>query len=149
MIGVGTPHGDDAAGLAVAASLEGDGLGPEVEILRCPRPSAQLLDALDAGAAAVIVDATRCGLAPGTVHEPPREALAARAPHSSHGFGVSQTLALAEALGRLPARLAIVGVEAERLAGPGLSPAVARGVPDAAARVRRLVASFREETARA
>jgi len=142
VIGVGTRHGDDAVGLEVAAALAGGPLDPRIEVLQCAQPATALLDALESVAAAVIVDATRCGLTPGTVHEPSRAALGMPGSCSSHGFGVAETLALAEALGRLPEQLAIVGVEAQRLEGDTLSPAVAGSVAPAAERVHALATEF-------
>jgi hydrogenase maturation protease len=90
----------------------------------------------------VVVDATRSGEAPGTVRRLPRAAPALRAPASSHALGVSQALALAEALGRAPRRLELVGVEAGD--GTGLTPCreVERAVPGAVALVREVLAEL-------
>ncbi len=131
MIGVGTPFGDDAAGLLVAEDLAADG----VEAVACGRPL-ELLDAFDGADAVVLVDATRSGRDPGTVHEPALGELREARPLSSHGLGVRQALELARALGRGPQRVAIVGVEAQATQGMELSAAVRAALPEAAARVR-------------
>ena len=144
LIGLGSPFGDDAAGPAVVARLAAEGLPAGVEAVIPGRPDA-LLDALEGAEAAVIVDASRAGLPPGTVHEPaPTELREARA-LSSHGLGVAGALALAEALGRTPGRLAIVAVEADALEGDGLSAPVRAALPEAARRVRARIAAFGEE----
>ncbi len=137
VIGVGSPFGDDAAGLRVAESLAADG----VEAVACARPL-ERLDALDGVEAAVLVDATRSGRAPGTVHEPALEELREARPLSSHGVGVREALELARALGCAPKRLAIVGIEAERTEGLEVSAAVRAGLPEAAARVRERCRAF-------
>lgn len=150
VIGVGSPHGDDAVGWAVAERLADEPPGPpphggaevELEVVRCERPPLALVDALAGADAAVVVDATRAGLAPGSVHEPAPEDLREPAALSCHGLGVAHALALARELGRAPARLALVGVEAGPLAGDGLSPAAARGAARAADRVRARVARW-------
>jgi hydrogenase maturation protease len=58
---------------------------------------------------------------------------------STHAFGVGEAIELARALGRLPRRVLVYGVEGrEFAAGEGLSPAVA-------AAVEPLVAELLEE----
>jgi len=144
VIGLGTPFGDDAAGPAVVARLAAEGLPAGVEAVIPRRPDA-LVDALEGAEAAVLVDASRAGLPPGTVHEPERGALREARALSSHGLGVSGALALAEALGRAPGRLAIVAVEAGAVAGDGLSAPVRAALPEAVRRVRARIAAFGEE----
>jgi hydrogenase maturation protease len=141
VIGLGSPFGDDAAGPAVVAQLEAEGLPPGVEILIAQRPDA-LVDALAGVEAAVLVDASRAGLPPGTVHEPERAALREPRALSSHGLGAAGALALAEALGRAPRRLAVVAVEAAAFTGHDLSAAVRAALPEAARRVRRRIEAF-------
>ena len=88
----------------------------------------------------VVVDAIVAGDPPGTVHvitdldQLPQPASGA----SSHGGGIAEAVALGRALGQLPDRLLVVGVEpAEIDHGEELSPPVAASV-DA---VVRLVAA--------
>jgi hydrogenase maturation protease len=93
----------------------------------------------------VVVDAVRSGAAPGTVHvldagatsdALPLEAWAATGRGGTHALGLAAVVGLARALGRLPDRLTVVGVEAEQLDhGVPLSPSVAAAVVSAAARV--------------
>jgi hydrogenase maturation protease len=144
VIGLGSPFGDDAAGPAVVARLLAEGLPPGVEARVAQRPDA-LVDALEGVEAAVLVDASRAGLPPGTVHEPERAALREARALSSHGLGAAGALALAEALGRAPRKLAIVAVEAAALGGDTLSPAVRSAIPEAARRVRTRLAEFADD----
>ena len=122
-----------------------------------------LLSHWDGADLAVVVDATRSGLAPGTVSliELDEEgsgvgidsrgeqgadaraswvAVGCRAPSSSHGLGLANVLRLARAVDRAPAKVVICGVEGEDF-GPGseLSPAVAAAVDKAAVVVLELV----------
>ena len=149
VIGIGTDFGDDAAGLLVMRSLaEGAGLPVGVEAVACRRP-VELLEVLDGIDAAVLVDATRSGRPPGTVHEPAADDLRGIRPVSSHGLGVREALAVARALGRAPERIAIVGIEGEATTGDAVSPSVRAALPEAAARVRSRCATWRDEESRA
>jgi hydrogenase maturation protease len=95
-----------------------------------------LLDALAGVEAAILIDAVQSGAAPGTVHR--FDAAAQALPPtllrcSTHALGVAEAVELARALGQLPARLAVYGVEgADFDIGDGLS------APDAAAAVALL-----------
>jgi hydrogenase maturation protease len=132
VIGIGTARADDAAGLAVADLLASRALPDGVVVLRCARPLPDLLDALDGADAAVLVDAARTGGTPGAIHRLVPDDLARRRSPSSHGLGVAQALALAAALGRTPARIEVVAIEAEQLERDALSPAVAAAIGAAA-----------------
>jgi len=93
----------------------------------------------------IVVDATCSGAPPGTVRrfDAAREPLPAAPPGAStHGLGLAEAVGLARALGRLPARLVLVGIEgADFSPGTGLTPAVAAGVAAAARRVREEIAA--------
>jgi len=141
VIGLGSPHGDDAVGLAVADRLAGERLPSGVGVCACTRPGVDLLDLLEGAAAAVLVDGMRGGSTPGSVYEIDPAALAPGGAVSSHGLGVAEALALGRALGRLPARLHVVGIEIGPLRGDGLSAPVAAAVEPACARVRSLLAA--------
>lgn len=139
VIGVGTPHGDDAAGLLVARALR-EARPEGVDVSLCESP-ADLAGLLRPDRAVVLVDATRSGRRPGTVHRVAPEALCVEARGcSSHGFGVAEALALARALGRLPQRLYVVGIEGAEGEGEP-SPALRDALPAA---LRRVLALCRE-----
>jgi hydrogenase maturation protease len=132
--GIGNQErGDDAVGAEVARRVEHLNL-PGVRVARLREP-VQLLDVDMSTEIVVLVDAMRSGAAAGTVvvreiDERPLPAWAG--PASTHAVGLSAVVELARVLGRLPAHVVVVGVEAESLAtGSALSPAVARAVDEA------------------
>lgn len=149
-------RGDDGVGPAVVRALAGHG-GPPAALCT-PGDPMSLLDEWAGCDLAVVVDATRSGAAPGTVRVVPvvpgggaapgpgaRVAGKATSP-STHALGLASVLALAEALGRLPRRVVLVGVEGECFEpGTGLSAAVAGAVPEAVAQVRSLLLASRRD----
>ncbi len=106
---------------------------------------ADLLDAWQGHDIVVLVDAVRSGAPPGRLHvldagaaadAMGSAAWAATGRGGTHALGVAQVLGLARALGRLPDRLVLIGVEAESFDhGAPLTPQVRDAVPDAAAAV--------------
>lgn len=143
VIGLGSPdRGDDAVGPAVARAVAAR--LPEVVVVDHEDPTS-LLDVWAGHSPVVVVDAVRSGAPVGTVHwletglaTPPMGPVAwARSGHgSTHAVGLAEMVELGRALGRLPDRLVVVGVEAERFDhGAPLSRHVAAAVPVAAARV--------------
>jgi hydrogenase maturation protease len=144
LIGIGTAHADDAAGLAVAALLASRPLPDGVFVSTCARPLPDLLDALDGADAAVLIDAARTGGAPGALRRlAPGDLARLRSP-SSHGLGVAQALALASALGRAPAHVELLAIEAGPLRGEALSPAVAASIADAADAALRIARALQD-----
>lgn len=136
VIGIGTLHADDAVGLAVAERLASLPLPEGILVRTCARPLPDLLDALEGADAAVLVDAARTGAMPGAIRRLAPSDLARLHTPSSHGVGVAQALSLAEALGRAPARVAFVAIEAEPIGRDRplrpISPAVAASIGEAA-----------------
>ena len=132
VIGVGNPYrGDDAAGLAAAERLQSrvpDG----VSVLPCEQEPTRIIDAWKDAGAAVIVDAVVSGADPGTLHrvDASREPVPAHVFRSStHAFSLGEAIELARALGRLPERIVVYGVEgATFAAGVGLTPQVETAV---------------------
>jgi len=131
VLAVGSPHGDDRVGWEIVERLQQE-VPPGVEVALLPEPVA-LLEQLEGCACLVLVDACRGGGAPGTVIRLtwPDRRLAGGAGPSTHGLGVGTTLDLAEALGRLPPRVVLIGVEAgECTPGAALSPPVRAALPE-------------------
>jgi hydrogenase maturation protease len=128
VIGVGNLlRGDDGAGLAAAERIEKR--APEgVRVVLCEQEPSRLIDAWQGAWAAAIVDAVSSGAEPGTLHrfDASAEPVPAQAFRSStHAFGIGEAIELARALGRLPERVVVHGVEgAEFRSGEGLTPAV-------------------------
>jgi len=122
---------DDGAGLEAARYLAR--LSPAgADVLVLSGRTADLLDAWAGAPLAVVLDAVRSGAAPGTLHR--LDGLSLPLPDlprrgSTHDLGLAATVELGRALGLLPERLVILGIEAEDVSpGRGLSPAVHRGV---------------------
>jgi hydrogenase maturation protease len=91
-----------------------------------------------------LVDAVSSGAAPGTVHriDASERALPAEIFRAStHHLGVPEAVEIARALGPLPARLVVYGIEGASFdAGRGLTPAVAAAADGVAAAMREEVA---------
>ncbi|WP_327063611.1 hydrogenase maturation protease [Kitasatospora purpeofusca] len=152
LVGVGNEyrHDDDGAAAAVLAELIGGGI--EVDrVALCDGEPTPLIELWMGADLAVVFDAVHGHLGePGRIHQvavgpglldtPPDEAGGA----GTHGLGLGHAVALASALGRLPAVLLIIAVEgAEFTVGQGLTPAVADAVPRAALLAREKLAAHR------
>lgn len=141
VIGVGNSlRSDDAAGLGVARALRAMAAGSEIVVREEEGETLTLLDAWEGARALVLVDAVCSGAAPGTVHRfdasegPLPDHL--RSSSSTHAVGLAQAIELARALGRLPARVVVFGIEGRRFdAGSELSSEVRALVDPLAERV--------------
>ncbi len=134
VIGIGNAlRGDDAAGVAVAERLQG---------VACEEEPSRLIEAWEGADAAVLIDTVVSGAPPGTLHrfDASTTPIPARQLRSStHAIGLAETIELARALGKLPPRVVVYGIEGESFdAGAPLSP-------DVEAAVTRLVATIEEE----
>jgi len=128
VIGLGNEYRrDDAVGLVVARRLR-EAAPESVLVLEETGEGASLLESWQDADTVILIDAVQSGAAPGTVHR-----LDARAQpiakkffrFSTHAFGLAEAVELARALGRLPPRLIVYGVEGKSFeAGLGLSPEV-------------------------
>jgi len=136
VIGVGNSlRGDDAAGLEVARALRA-AADPAAgfTVREHEGETLALLDAWQDARAALVVDAVSSGAPAGTIHraDATSEPLPARlhGSTSTHAVGLADTVELARALGRLPARIVLFGVEGRRFAsGSALSGPVADAIP--------------------
>ncbi len=138
LIGVGSPHGDDAVGLEVIRRLRELAVVQAGVELRVAQGGQCLLDHLDGLGSLVVIDAA-AGDRPGTIHrlEWPDPRLQRFRPASTHGLGVAEALDLAAVLGVLPSAVVVFGVEATSLeAGHGLSAPVAAVIPELIERIR-------------
>jgi len=153
VIGVGNAlRHDDAVGLEVARRLRERAGAEGIEVLEQEGEAIALLDMWEQADAVVLVDAARSGSAPGTIHrvdatfEPvPAQLLGSS---STHAVGIDEAIELARALGRLPARVVVYGVEGRRFeAGIGLSEeieAVAGWLADSVLREARALVDWSE-----
>jgi hydrogenase maturation protease len=129
LIGVGNRwRGDDAAGLIVAARVRAQ-LPGGLDVVEHEGEPIELIEAFDDARMTWLVDAVCSGAPSGSLHRfdaGDRPLPAALFRVSTHRLGLHDALELARALGRLPPRLVVFGIEGSRYeAGQPLSPAVA------------------------
>ena len=155
---------DDGAGVEVARQVASRAPGT-VDVGPLGEPL-DLLGRWDGAELAVVVDTVRSGAPAGTVRTVemgggpgPEGATGAGltgpdattgaglaapgtgSPTSTHGIGLVGVLRLARAVGSAPRRLVLVGIEGDDFgSGSGLSPAVARAVPEAVGAVLAVIA---------
>lgn len=136
IIGVGSPFGDDRFGWAAADALrQRDDMNAappgSVEIYVLDRPGVLLPLYWQDADLVILLDAVRSGATPGTWHSLEADQLTgADRENSSHGFGLAAAVELAGALGELPSRLILRGIEADlSWTEFSLSPAVAAAMP--------------------
>ena len=141
-VGIGNPmRGDDAAGLLVATRLR-ELSPPGLRVIELEGEPIDLIEAFGGAPAVIVADAVSSGAEPGTVHRFDAAAAplpAALAAHSTHALGLAEAVELARALGRLPERLTVLGIEGARF------EAGARPLPQ----VERAAAAVAEELAAA
>jgi hydrogenase maturation protease len=145
VLGLGSPFGDDRAGwIAVESLMRSDGFRALPEGLAsaeiCDPVGNNLLDAMRGAILAILIDAAQSGAAPGTIRRLDAQNLEdGSEPCSSHGFGLSATLALGRALNELPPNVILFLIEIPATAefGPanGLSAPVAGAMPGLVAAV--------------
>ena len=149
VIGIGNEaRGDDAVGLVVARHLRHDAQD-NVTVQEVRGEGFGLLDRWQSTDAVILIDASRSGAPPGTIHR--LEPLLQTIPHglfscSTHAFGVAEAIELARVLHQLPPRLVVYGVEGACFdIGSEMSAAVLRAVPDVVRQVRQDIAVFRAQ----
>lgn len=139
IVGLGSPHGDDAAGWRVVEELQ-SAASPSIEI----RPASDPTDVLlwISGVSQLhICDACQTGDEPGAIHSwqwPEGIPVSSRSDLSSHGLKLPEVLQLADRLGMLPARVMIWGIEIESVRpGQGLSRPVSQAATSLAGLIAR------------
>lgn len=128
IIGLGnTFGGDDAVGVLAARRLSRLVAG-EAEVVEAEMAGLELLDLMQGVDMVVLIDAARTGQPAGTIHRLDASTTPVATPlfaHSTHALNAIEALELARALGRLPGRVLVYGIEVEELgAGRPLSQAV-------------------------
>jgi hydrogenase maturation protease len=116
VIGVGNAWaGDDAAGLLVARMVR-ERMGDRLRVVEHEGEPTALIDTWEEAGLVVVVDATSGAGEPGEVrmmdatHEPLPAGFTGT---STHAFGLAEAIELGRALGRMPGRLLVVGIEGE------------------------------------
>jgi hydrogenase maturation protease len=119
VIGVGNRYrSDDAVGIIVARRLKERNLAG-VTVIEATGEGAALIESWKAAEAVIIVDAVHSGAAPGTLHrfDAHTQPIPSRFFHySTHAFSVAEAVELARALGQLPPRLILYGIEGRNFA---------------------------------
>jgi hydrogenase maturation protease len=130
-------RGDDAAGPELARAVAATGTG--IEAIEHEREPSDLIELWRGWDDVVVVDAV-AGPRPGRIHrfevgsDPLPAQFGSRA--STHALGLAEIVELGRALGRLPPRLAVIGIEGDRFtAGEPLSPPVEVSVRRLAAEI--------------
>ncbi len=111
---IGSPAEPDNLGFLAAHALMGKFDPEKVEVLALDRPGPRLIEHMRGADTVILVDAVKSGAAAGTLHKLEGRALDGLVMHhtSSHGFGLAETLALADRMGELPLHLKFIGLEA-------------------------------------
>jgi len=135
IIGVGNDYRcDDGAGLHAARRLRDMNL-PDVRVIDGIADGTDLINAWQESDTAFVIDSVVSDAESGTIHrfdgllDDIREDLFPG--YSTHAFSIPETIKLARVLNRLPGRLVIYGIEAEKLSsGADLSRNVSSGVEE-------------------
>ena len=138
VIGIGNRfRRDDGAALRVIEMLK-DRVPASVLLVESDGEPTRLIDSWTDVELAVVVETVRRGDPPGTVAAVEWEgwtgaSATTHQEHGSHSLGVLEAIALGDAVGRVPGRLRLIGIEPEDLGwGEGLTLQVARGTERAA-----------------
>jgi len=116
IIGIGSPFGNDTLGWQVIRKIRAQGcIGPatieNLDLIEADRPGAQLIQLLQGAKQAILVDAILDPGQTGKIVRVDKDQMAlSPSSISSHEFGVSSAIALADKLGLLPESLSLVGL---------------------------------------
>lgn len=141
VIGIGNEYrSDDGVGLVVARELRARNL-EQAQIMECSGDAAVLLEAWEGADMVILIDAIVSGAQPGKIHcfdlamqMMPMDV----AFWSTHGPGLSEAIGLARALGQLPPRVVVYGIEGKNFkAGVGLAPEMRCAVREVVEQVER------------
>jgi hydrogenase maturation protease len=146
VIGIGNEfRGDDAAGLLVVRRLKKRQPGG-VEFLEQNGEATALMETMSLAGTVILVDAVQSGAEAGQIHryDASEQAMPAQFLRcSTHNFSVHDAIEMARALGNLPTRLMVYGIEGSHFEpGAELSPAVHSAVMEAAQRINEELQSL-------
>jgi hydrogenase maturation protease len=144
ILGAGNPfRQDDAAGLQVARRLRAR-VPAGVTVIEAEGDLVSAIETWREEEEVVLIDAMSSGVRPGTVlrfeaHDRPVPASFSNS--STHSFGLAEAVELARALGNLPPRVIIYGIEGKDFAaGEGISNEVEHAVGEVVERVLQDIA---------
>lgn len=151
IIGFGNPiRADDAVGIEVVRRVR-ETAGPGIRTREVSADAIQLLFSWEDAELAIVIDAMSTGLAPGSIRRFSAEELIAADADPfpcPHGIGLVEAMRLAAALGRLPKRLVVIGIEGKDFRmSEGMSPEIEAAVVPAIENIRdELNAAGAQET---
>jgi hydrogenase maturation protease len=133
VIGVGNDlRGDDGAGLELARRLAAQPRPGAVTVVAHRGDAVSMIEVWRDSRAVIIVDAMCSGACPGAILRLDASSVPIawpRRPSSSHAIGPAETIELSRALGTLPARVIVYGIEGGGFeAGTALSAPVSRAL---------------------
>jgi hydrogenase maturation protease len=132
---------DEGVGVHAVRALERTQLPPGVDLCDGGVAGITLLDFFEKSSRVLLIDAAEMSLPPGTIRRftPDEVQQGPEAPRfSSHDVGLLEVLRLAEALGRSPEEVVIIGIQPKEIAwGEELSSEVAAALPVVLEMVRR------------
>ncbi|MDA8093213.1 MAG: hydrogenase maturation protease [Betaproteobacteria bacterium] len=144
VFGIGSPFGEDRVGWATARLLQAHFSLPGVCVEVLDRPGVELVGRMHGARAVWLLDAVRSGAVLGALHrlEAADLPVTGTALRSTHGFGVADALALAQAIGGMPNEVIVWGIEIggigrQRGAGRVLQRAIGRLAECVAQEIRR------------
>lgn len=151
ILGIGNLwRGDDAAGRHAAQRLAEQIFSPAITVREVEGEGAAVMEALEGPDAAILIDAVESGAPPGTVHrwDVSTESMNARFLRcSTHNFSVHDAVEMARALGKLPSRVFVFGIESKEFSpGQGMSPEVETSMGELVAQVLDQVHALTKET---
>jgi len=135
IIGCGNrQRGDDGAGILAAERLRALG----VAAAECTGEASELMEAWSGVDDVIVIDAVVTGAPAGTVHvwDGRRPLGPGKPAGSTHGLGVGEAIELARALGCLPSRLRVYGIEGAKFEiGGEVSAEVRRALEEVVDRI--------------
>ncbi len=134
VIGIGAPfRGDDELGLSAVKTLWELLTEQDVDFATHSDDPARIIDQWSGRDSVIVIDAVRTGAPPGTLHRMnvTDTGLAPRSRTSSHGNALADAIGLSRALGTLPARLIVLGIEPAAMGlGDEMSEACRAALPE-------------------
>ncbi|CCQ89955.1 putative Hydrogenase maturation protease HycI [Nitrospina gracilis 3/211] len=151
VLGIGNLwRGDDAAGRHAARRLAERISSHNVAVREVEGEGAAVMEALEGFDAAILVDAVESGASPGTVHcwDVSTESMNAKFLRcSTHNFSVHDAVEMARALGKLPPRVIVFGIEGKTFSpGQGMAVEVETSMDSLVSRVLEQIHTLTGET---
>ncbi|TWT48049.1 hypothetical protein Pla22_50490 [Rubripirellula amarantea] len=142
VVGIGSPHGDDAIGWLVADALKESTDGGETRIEKAASPI-EIFNAIDDCERLILCDGCSGLGSPGDTRrwQWPSSEFGQVNWSGTHDFSLIATLQLGERLNRLPPQVVVWAIEIDtNRVGDTLSPSVASAIPDFVQQIKQEMA---------